>query len=79
MAIRDPMHNYNHFMVMGCLRGSFQRDHSRYLRQRTRPLLTITGSQVGKRADNIFAEFWSAVPNPDIRAAHHNSWILEEM
>ena len=31
VAVRDPQHNSNHFMVMGCLRGASPREHLRYL------------------------------------------------
>ena len=31
VAVRDPRHNSNHFMVMVCLCGASPREHSRYL------------------------------------------------
>ena len=78
VAVGDPRHNSNHFMVMGCLRGASPREHLRYLRQWMRLPLRLTGRQTRMRGDKIFAKLRSAMLNPDKQAAHHNSWILEE-
>ena len=39
VVVQDPVHNYDQFMVMGCLRGASIRDNLRYLGRRTSLLL----------------------------------------
>ena len=39
VAIREPGHNSDHLMVMGCLCRTSPRENLRYLRQRTRLLI----------------------------------------
>ena len=34
VAVQDPGHNYDHFMVMGCLRGASPRDNHQTFRDR---------------------------------------------
>ena len=31
VSVRDPMHNSDHYMVLGCLNSSPLREHARYL------------------------------------------------
>ena len=78
MDVQDLMHNYDHLMVLGCLRGASSREHTCYLGSRTRLPLCLPSRQMRTRADNIFADLRRAIPKPDKRAAHHNSWILED-
>ena len=75
---RDPRHNSDHFVVMGCLFGASPRDHSLYLGQRTHLLLRMPVHQTNTRTDKIFAKLQRAIPNLDKRVARHNLWILEE-
>ena len=78
VAVRDPRHNSDHFMVVGSLCGTSPREHSHYLRSRTRLPLRPPRHQTSMRADDLFAELWCAVPKPDKRLARHNSWISEK-
>ena len=39
VAVREPRHNSNHLMVIGCLRNAYPREHLHYLRRRTRLLI----------------------------------------
>ena len=32
VAVRDPRHNSDHYMFLGCLRGTSPRENSHYLR-----------------------------------------------
>ena len=32
VSVRDPRHNTDHFMVVGCLRSALEREHARYIR-----------------------------------------------
>ena len=78
VAIGDPGKNSDYLMVMGCLCGTSPRDNLRYLRQRTRLLIRLTGCQKRTWVDKIFVKLQRAVTNPDKRAVRPNSWILEE-
>ena len=72
VAVRDPRHNSNHFMVVVSLHGASLRKHSGYLGIRTCLPLRLPGRKTRTRADKIFAELRRAVPKPDKRVAHHN-------
>ena len=78
VAVRDPRHNSNHFMFMGCLHGASPRNQLRYLGRWMRLPLRLPGCQTRMRADKIFAKLRSAMPKPDKQAVHHNLWILED-
>ena len=36
VSVRDPRHNTNHYMVLGCLRSAPERKHTKYLTGRKR-------------------------------------------
>ena len=46
VSFRDPRHNSEHYMVLGCIHSAPLREHSRYLRERKclplRPPNTLT-------------------------------------
>ena len=52
MAVRDPRHNSDHFMVVGCLCGASPREHSCYLGRRTRIPLRRPGRQIRTWVEN---------------------------
>ena len=79
VAAREPRHNSQHLMVIGCLRSALPREHSRYLGRMTRLPLCPTGPQMRMQAEKIFAELRCDVTNPGKRAVCHNLWILAEM
>ena len=76
VSVRDPQHNNDHFMVVGCLRSAPERKHTRYIVGRRksplRPPIEPT------REDRIFAALRRAVPKPHGRNRHKNEWISEE-
>ena len=39
VSVRDPRHNTDHYMVLGCLRSAPEREHKKYLTGRKRLLL----------------------------------------
>ena len=78
VAVRDPRHNSNHFVLMGCLCGASPRKNLRYLGRWMRLLLRLPGRQTRMWADKIFAKLRSAIPKPDKQAVRHNLWILED-
>ena len=77
VAVRDPRHNSDHYMVMGCLTSAPPTEHKRYLGGRkrwpVRPLREPT------RTDEIFAALQGAVPRAQPREARRNAWISEGM
>ena len=76
VSVRDPRHNTDHFMVVGCLRSAPGREHTRYIMGRRKsPLQPPTEPT---REDGIFAALWRAMPKPHGRDRHKNEWISEE-
>ena len=76
VSVRDPRHNTDHFMVVGCLRSAPARAHARYIKgtrkMPLRPPMELT------REDGIFETLRRAVPKPHEREKHKNVWIAEE-
>ena len=79
MAIWDPRHNSDHFMVMGSLCGASLEAHYLYLGSRKSLPLRLSGRQMRTWADDIFFELRRAIPKPDKWVARHNSWLSAEM
>ena len=75
VSVWDLRHNTNHYMVLGCLRSSPEREHAGYLSGRKklplRPLAAPT------REEGIFAALRRAVPRPHARERRKNGWISE--
>ena len=73
LAIWDPRHNSDHYMVLGCLRSAPLREHTLYLwclaRLPLRPPTTPT------RKDGLFVALRRAIPKPKSREARKNTWI----
>ena len=77
VAVQEPRHNYDHFMVMGCLCGASPRETLLTSGAGHTPF-TPPGRQIRTRADKLFAKLWRAVPKTDKRTVQHNSWIAAE-
>ena len=75
VAVRDPRHNSDHLMVIGCLNGTYPREKLRNLGRRMRLPLRPPGHQTRMRADKIFSKLRHVVPKPDKWAVRHNLWI----
>ena len=76
LSIRDPRHNTDHFMVVGCLRSASEREHTRYIMGRRKsPLRPPTEPT---REAGIFAALRRAVPKPHGRDRHKNKWFSED-
>ena len=63
--LQDPRHNTDHLIVIGCLYRTSPREHSRYLRRRTRFPLHSPGCQTRTVADKIFDDLRRAIPKTD--------------
>ena len=76
MFVREPRHNTDHYMVLGCLRSSPEREHTKYLTGRKR--LPLQPPSAPTREDGIFAALRRAVPKPQARDRRKNGWISED-
>ena len=76
VSVRDPRHNTDHFMVVGCLRSAPEREHARYIRGRRK--MPLRPSTEPMKEDGIFAALRRAVPKPHARDRHKSAWISEE-
>ena len=71
VSVRDPRHNTDHFMVVGCLLSAPKQKHARYIMGRRKmPLRPLTKPA---REDGIFAALRRAVPKPHARDRHTNA------
>ena len=76
VSVRDPRHNTDHFMVVGCLRSAPEQEHTRYIMGRRKmPLQPPTEPT---REDGIFAAQQRVVLKPHARDRHKNAWISED-
>ena len=75
VAVRDPRHNLDHYMVMRLLRGGTVREHIRYIAGRWR--LPLKPPKWPTREDSLFGDLRRAVPKPQPREQHQNAWISE--
>ena len=75
-AARDPRHNSDHYMVLGCLSSASLMEHKRYLggskQWPVRPAEKLT------QTDQLFADLRRAIPKAQMRKARRNAWISEE-
>ena len=76
VSVRDPRHNTNHYMVLGCLRSVPKKEHARYLSGRKKLPLRLPDEPT--REDGIFAALRRAVPKPHTRERRENGWISED-
>ena len=77
VSVRDPRHNSDHYLVLGCLCSSPLREHSEYIGMRKWPLLQPPTTPM--REDSLFASLRRAAPKPLAKEARNNMWILAAM
>ena len=70
VSTRDPQHNTDHFMVVGCLRSAPAREYAKYLTGKKKLLLQPQTQPM--REDRIFAALRRAVPKPHARERRMN-------
>ena len=73
VSVRDPRHNSDHYLVLGCLYSASLKEQTRYLRGRKK--LPLRPPTTPTREDKIFAALRRAVPKPRAREARKNEWI----
>ena len=76
VSVRDPRHNSDHYMVLGCLYSDSLTEHKRYLGGRKK--LPLKPPTEPTREDEVFAALRRAVPKPRAWEARENEWILTE-
>ena len=76
VAVRDPRHNSDHYMVMGLLREGTVREHVRYITGRRR--IPLKPPKRPTREDSLFGDLRRAVLKPQPREQHRNAWISEK-
>ena len=76
VAVREPRHNSEHYMVLGCLPSSPLTDQKRYLGRKKRwPVrLPVKSTQT----DQLFAALRRALPKAQPHEARRNAWISEK-
>ena len=73
VAVRDPRHNTDHYMVLGCLPGAPLAKTIRYQGgQRRWP---VAPPEAPSRVDTLFAALQRSVPKNAPREARRNAWI----
>ena len=76
LAVRDPRHNTDHYIVLGCLPGAPLATTQQYQGGRRRWLVPPPAAP--SRMDTLFASLRRAVPKTAPREARRNAWILAE-
>ena len=76
VAVQDPRHNSDHYMVMGLLRGGTGREHVKYIAGRRR--IPMKPLKRPTREYELFGDLRRAVPKPQPREQHRNAWISKE-
>ena len=77
VSVRDPRHNTDHFMVVGCLRSAPERERACYIMGRRKMPLRPPADPT--RENGIFAALRRAVLKPHARDRHKNAWISDDM
>ena len=76
VSVRDPRHNTDHYMLLGCLRSSPNREHTKFLTGRNR--LPLRPPSDPTREGGIFAALRMAVTNSHAGERRKNRWISED-
>ena len=76
VTVRDPRHNSDHFMALGCLPSAPLSESKQYLGGQKRwPVRPPTKTS---RTDKLFAALRRSVPRPKTWEARQNAWISAE-
>ena len=76
MAVRDPRHNSDHYMVVRHLQSETAREHAIYIRGRQ--TMPLQPPKAPTREDELFGNLQRAVPKPHERDKNRKAWISEE-
>ena len=73
ISVRDPRHNSDHYLVLGCLHSASLKEHMWYLGGWKKIPLQLPTEPT--REDEILADLRRAVPKAQAREARRNEWI----
>ena len=76
VSVRDPRHNTDHYMVLGCLHSVPERKHAKYLTGRKK--LPLWPPAEPTREDRIFVDLRKAVPKPHVMERRMKEWISKD-
>ena len=76
VSVRDPRHNTDQYMVLGCLSGAPLKATRRY--QGGRKRWPVWPPAKPSQTDTLFVALRRAVPKPAPREARRNTWISAE-
>ena len=75
VSVRDPSHNTNHYMVLGCLRSAPEREHAKYLTGHKQ--LPLRPPAEPTQEDGIFAALQRDIPKLHAMKRRKNGWSSE--
>ena len=73
VSVREPRHNSDYYLVLGCLHSASLKEHMWYLGERKKPPLCLPTKPT--REDKIFAALRRDVSKAWAREARINKWI----
>ena len=73
VSVRDPRHNSDHYLVLGCLYSASLKEHTQYLGGGKK--LSLRPPTEPTREDTIFETLRRDVPKPRAQEARKNEWI----
>ena len=76
VSIWNPLHNFDHYMVLGCLHSATHKENHRYLGNLRRPPLRSPGTKI--RKDRFLVDLCWDTPKPPPRERWGNKWISED-
>ena len=74
MSGRDPKHNSDHYLILGCLRSAILREHENCLWRRTR--LSICNPTTLTREGGLFVSLRWTIPKTKSQEGRNNTWRL---
>ena len=78
VAIRDPRHNLDHYMVLGCLMGEPAKDLTEYLRKARRLPLRPIRRDLASASEKLFSDLNNNIPNNTLLERVRRAWISDE-
>ena len=75
VAVRDPRHNSDHYMVVVHLQNETAQEHTKYIKGWRK--MSLKPQNDPMRQDELFGDLRRAVPKPHEQENHRNAWISE--
>ena len=78
VAVQDPRHNLDHYMVLGCLMGEPAKDLTEYLRKARRLPLRPIRRDLASASEKLFSDLNNNIPNNTLLERVRRAWISDE-